>query len=210
MMSKPPEVQPRRPGPKSSGRCSTPWAAVTNRRLAIPARTVRDYVDPHACRLVDAINSSVLSARTLTCCSGHYHKPSLPYIAFRCWGWDFVGFLLTSITAVNRVTRGQTSISLRELHSDRLVRGTITLTVYPWWHAGLDLRPLFVDEVRPPRSLVQLWWRELDELAAMVEERRTWPSREFVAFFDERWERSFNGRRGRVPVWARRPQALGD
>jgi hypothetical protein len=174
------------------------------------ARTVRAYVDPHACRLVDAINMCVFSARTISCCSGHYHKAGLPYVAFRCWGWDFVGFLLTAITAVNRVTRGQTSISLRELHSDRLVRGTITLTVYPWWHAGLDLRPLFVDEVRPPRSLVRLWWRELDELAAMIQERRTWPSREFVAFFDERWRRAFDARRGRVPTWARRPQALGD
>jgi hypothetical protein len=95
---------------------------------------------------------------------------------------------------------------LRELHPDRLVQGSIRLTVYPWWQAELDLRPLLVDEVCPPRSLVQLWWRELDELAAMVEESRTWPSREFVALFDERWRRSFNGRRGRVPAWAKPPR----
>lgn len=170
------------------------------------ARTVSDYVDPHACRLVDAINTSVFSARTASCCSGHYHKPGLPYVFFRAWGWDFVHFLLTAITGVNRATRGQTSISLRCLHTDKDIHASIRLTAYPWLLRGMCLAPLLLDEANPPRSLARLWWRELDELAAMIEERRTWPSREFVAFFDDQWCRSFNGRRGRVPAWAKPPQ----
>lgn len=167
------------------------------------ATTVSDYVDPHACRLVDAINRSVLSARTVSCCSGHYHKPGLPYLFFRAWGWDFVQFLLTAVTAVNRATRGQTSISLRCLCSEKEIHASIRLTPYPWLLRGACWLPVYIEEANPPRSLARLWWRELDELAAMIEERRTWPSREFVALFDEQWRKSFNGRRGRPPAWAR-------
>ena len=167
------------------------------------ATTVCDYVDPHACRLVDAVNTSVLSARTVSCCSGHYHKPGLPYLAFRCWGWDFVQFILIVITALNRVTRSQTSLYLSRLRAEKEISGSIRLSIYPWLLRGFCWTPLFIEEANPPRGLVRLWWRELDELAAMIEERRTWPPREFVAFFGEQWRRSFNGRRGRVPAWAR-------
>jgi hypothetical protein len=38
--------------------------------------------------------------------------------------------------------------------------------------------------VSPPRRLVLLWWRELDELAAMIEEQRIEPSKEILEAFD--------------------------
>jgi len=150
-------------------------------------KTVTAYVDPHARRLVAAINTSALMARTVSCCSGHYHKPGLPYVAFRCLGWDFVRFLLPVVSGLNRATRAQTSISLRELRDEREISGSLKLALYPWLLPGIDCTPLLADVAKPPRSLVRLWWRELDELAAMIEERRTWPSREFVAFLDEQW-----------------------
>jgi hypothetical protein len=48
---------------------------------------------------------------------------------------------------------------------------------------------------------VLLWWRELDELAAMIEEQRTEPSLEFLEAFDAVWQKV---RRGRLPSWAKR------
>lgn len=165
------------------------------------------YVDPHARRLVEAMNTSRLLVRTVSCCSGHYHKPSVPYVAFRCLGWDFVRFSLTAITGVNRATRGYTSLRLREIHDDREVRGAIQFDVYPWVIRGVSVRSVITEEATPPRRMVRLWWRELDELAAMIEEGRSWPSREFVAFFEEEYRRSFEERRGRSPAWAKPPAA---
>ena len=153
------------------------------------SRTVSAYVDPHARHLVDAINASSFDVETFACCSGHYHKPSTPYIAFRCHGWDFPRFLLPAVTALNSATRGQTSIRLSEQRGD-VIKGAIKFSVHGWLLAGRDLRPLLLAEVSPPRRLVKLWWRELEEFAAMIEERRTWPSVEIVELFDEAWHRS--------------------
>lgn len=171
--------------------------------------TVDAYVDPHARRLVEAMNTSRLLVRTVSCCSGHYHKPGLPYVAFRCLGWDFVLFALAAITGVNQATRGYTSVRLREIRDDKKMRGTIDLGVYPWVMRGVNFGPLVTEEVAPPRGMVRLWWHELGELATMVEEGRSWPSREFVAFFDEEWRRSFGKAGGRSPAWAK-PPALPD
>jgi len=153
------------------------------------SRTVSAYVDPHARRLVDAINASSFEAETFACCSGHYHKPSTPYIAFRCRGWDFPSFLLPALTALNSGTRGQTRLRLSEQRGD-VIKGSIRFVVYGWLLAGSDLRPLLIEEVSPPRRLVKLWWRELEELAAMIEERRTRPSPEILELFDEARDRS--------------------
>lgn len=158
-----------------------------NRKVPPPASTVNAYVDPHARRLVDAINTSPLLVRTVSCCSGHYHKPGLPYVAFRCWGWEFVHFLLTAVTGVNQATRGYTSIRLREIRDDKKIRGAIELGIYPWVIRGVNFGPLVIEEAIPPRRMVRLWWREQEELASMIHECRTWPSREFVALFEQEW-----------------------
>jgi hypothetical protein len=167
------------------------------------AATVRDYVDPHSRRLVDAINRSPFGARTAFCCSGHYHKESTPYLSFHSRSWDFIRFLLTAITGLNRITRGNTRLQLTSYIDEREISGSIRWSVYPWLYRGACLLPLFTEEVIPPRTLVQLWWWELDELGAMVEQHRAWPSREFVARFDEQLRRSFDGRRKHLPAWAR-------
>ena len=178
---------------------------MTSNGLPASASTVEAYVDPHARRLVDAINTSPLTACTFGCCSGHYHKPGLPYVAFRCRGWDFIHFLLTAVSGLNLVTRAQTSISLRSIRNEREIRASVKFSVYPWLFAGRDWTPLLTEQMNPPRVLAKLWWWEFDELAAMIEERRAWPSREFATFFDEQWQTSHNGRRRPVPAWARLP-----
>jgi hypothetical protein len=166
------------------------------------AKTVQAYVDPHARRLVDAINKCTLDARTTYCCSGHYHKPGFPYLAFYSRSWDFVRFLLTAITAANRSTLGYTKLDLTSFIDEREVSGSVRWGVYPWFFRDVHLLPLFTEDVSPPRSLVQLWWCELDELAAMVEQRRTWSSREFVSLFDNFRSRRMSGWGGRRPRWA--------
>ena len=178
---------------------------MTSNDLTAAAGTVRAYVDPHARRLVDAINTSPLAARTIGCCSGHYHKPGLPYAAFWCRGWDLIHVLLTCVSALNHVTGAQTSISLRSRNEEGEIRASLKLSVYPWQLPGFNFGPLLAEDVTPPRSLARLWWRELEELAAMIEERRMCPSGEFVAFFGEQRRASHEGRRRPVPAWARLP-----
>jgi hypothetical protein len=67
----------------------------------------------------------------------------------------------------------------------------------------LDAPPYRRGESSPESG--QAWWWELDELAAMLEECRTWPSAEFAAFFHEQWWRSFDGRQRPKPAWTRSP-----
>jgi hypothetical protein len=163
--------------------------------MHLPAsRTVKEYVDPHARRLVDAINTCPLGARTFACCSGHYHKPGLPYVAFYSCNWEFVRLLLSVITGINRASRGYTSVALSHFLDEREIAGSIRLGAYPWLVRDGNLLPLATDQTIPSRQIARLWWRELDEVAGMLEERRTWPSREFVSCVDELWDASF-GRR---------------
>jgi hypothetical protein len=153
-------------------------------------------VDRHARRLVDAINASGLGVQTYASCSGHYHKPSTPYIAFSCQGWDFPRFLLPVLTGLNSATRGQARLQLAEQRGDVIkasIRLSLHLSVFP---EGVDWSPIIVGRVSPPKRLVLLWWRELDELAAMIEERRTQPSIEILEAFDTE----------RVKVSRRRPR----
>ncbi len=147
--------------------------------------TVCAYVDPNVRRLVDAINTSGLRCETFASCSGHRHKPSTPYVAFRSRGWRFVRFLLSAMRGLNAATRCENPLRLREVRDGEMA-GSIRLGIYPWLLPGIDLTPLLTEQVTPPRRLVWLWWRELDELAAMIEGRRTWPSRQFVTLSDGR------------------------
>jgi hypothetical protein len=163
---------------------------------ATPRRssTVSEYVDPHARRLVDAINNCPQGARTYACCSGHYHKPSQPYVAFYSWNWDFIRLLLSITTGINRASRGYTTVSLRHYLDERQIQGSLRLNPYPWLGRNEYLFRLSVEDAIPSRRIAQLWWRELDEMAAMIEERRTWPSQAFVLFADDLWYTTF-GRR---------------
>jgi hypothetical protein len=142
-----------------------------------------------------------MAVQTYSSCSGHYHKPSTPYIAFRCEGWEFLRFLLPMLTGLNSATRGQARLQLTEQRGDVIqasIRLRLHLSVFP---GGVDWSPIVVGQVNPPKRLVLLWWRELDELAAMIEEQRTEPSLAFLAAFDAEWQKI---RRGRLPSWAKR------
>jgi hypothetical protein len=172
----------------------------------IPGDRLRSgHVDPHARRLVDAINVSGMGVQTYASCSGHYHKPSTPYIAFSCQGWDFLRFLLPAVTGLNAATRGQARLHLTEQRGD-LIKGSIRLSVHlSVLPEGVDWSPIVVGRVNPPRRLVLLWWRELDELAAMIEEQRTEPGLEILEAFEV--ERT-KGNHRRLPRWAK-PFELG-
>lgn len=160
-----------------------------------------EYIDPKARRLVSAINESRFEVQTVGCCSGHYHKPSTPYVGLRSEGWDFLSYLLTVTTALNEITGGQTSLVLRSQHGSK-VAAIIRFKIYPWLWTGVDLYPILAERVTPPRRLVRLWWRELDELAATIEENRIAPSDEFGRLFQAERSSSGYGRR-RYPSWAK-------
>jgi hypothetical protein len=151
----------------------------------MPADRLRSgHIDRHARRLVDAINASGMGVQTYARCSGHYHKPSMPYIAFTCQGWNFLRFLLPALTGLNSATRGQARVQLTEQRGDVIkasIRLSLHLSVFP---EGVDWSPIAVGRVNPPRRLLLLWWRELDELAGMIEERRAKPSTEILEAFD--------------------------
>ena len=164
--------------------------------------TVKSYVDPHARRLVDAINTCPLGARTFACCSGHYHKPGLPYVALYSWNWEFIRLLLSITTGLNRASCGTTSISLSHFLDERQIAGSIRLGIYPWLVPSGELMPLATEQVNPSREMARLWWRELEEMAAMIEERRTWASPAFVSFVDELWRATFKKRHVRSSVRA--------
>lgn len=127
------------------------------------AKTVSQPVDKHVTRLVDAINASKFSAKTLYSCSGHPGKDSFPYVSFECRGFSFVKFFLQCLSRTNAITGGRTHLQLIKVEATR-VQGVIGFMSYPSRY-GLDWSI-------PPEHLVHLWWVELDELGRMVESGR--------------------------------------
>ena len=180
---------------------------ITDRATPRRSLTVSEYVDPHARRLIDAINNCPLGARTFACCSGHYHKPSQPYVAFYSWNWDFIRLLLSITTGINRASHGYTTLSLHHYLDERQIQGSIRLSPYSWLGRREYLIRLSVEEANPSRRIARFWWRELDEMAAMIEERRTWPSQAFVSFAEELWYATF-GRRLAIIRSPFRPMSL--
>ena len=124
------------------------------------AKTVSQPVDKHVARLVDAINASKFSAKTLYSCSGHPGKDSFPYVSFECRGFAFAKFVLQCLSRTNQITGGRTHLQLIKVEGMR-VQGVIGFMSYPSRY-GLDWSV-------PPAYLVHLWWLELDELARMIE-----------------------------------------
>ncbi len=141
------------------------------------AKTVSQSVDKHVARLVDAINGSTFSAKTLYSCSGHPGKASFPYVAFECRGFAFVKFTLRCLSRVNAITGGATQLRLTKISGDRLF-GVIGFVSYPSRYG--------TDWPTPPAHLVQLWWAEIDELARMVERGRAEESAEFCGAAERR------------------------
>ena len=134
----------------------------------MPSRTVTAYIDPHAQRLVDAINKSPFGVETFACCSGHYHKPGMPYVAFQCWGWEFIDFALTAVTELNAFDRSQTRIKLSGV-TEGLVRGKIEWVVHPSLVPDPLWSAVITGERAAPRRQVSAWWRQMDELAEIIE-----------------------------------------
>lgn len=147
--------------------------------LTLYAKTVSQPVDRHVARLVDAINTSTFSVKTLYSCSGHPAKDSFPYVSFECRGFAFVKFFLRCLSRINAITGGRTHLQLIKVEGTR-VEGVIGFMSYPGRYS--------LDWQTPPAYLVHLWWIELDELGRMVESGRAETSDDFRdAVAKRRW-----------------------